>query len=239
MFGHHKLYQEGAQARGVIISVRYGVTHLDLLVEVQFDDGTHGRLSEKVKKADVGDCNEGDILPVRYDPRDRSKLVLDMPVLEANKYVPKENTGQQSQQAQFSVGSAGPAGAGVAGLSALLGGGSMADMIREARRDPQGLRDRLIEQAQASGAQVFVRQSDGTLVQPGRQAADDGLGMEPSLETDPDFQVQPQFQQEQFQQAQFEQAQFQVQPQAPAQFQMPSPPHKQPEPGDFDPDEEF
>jgi hypothetical protein len=205
MFGHHKLYHEGAVARGVIIRLfaeaeHHQVSHYDLLVDVEFDDGTHGHLKERVKAADVGQCIEGDVLPVRYDPKDYSKLVLDLPALEASKYVPKENTGQHSQ-------SQSPLGAGVAGLSALLGGGSMADIIREARRDPQGLRDRLIQQAQATGAQVFVSQSGG-------------MTAEPTMETNPEFQAS-------------------VQPQAPVQYQMPSQPHKQPEPGDFDPSEEF
>ena len=205
MFGHHKLYHEGAVARGVIIRLfaeaeHHQVSHYDLLVDVEFDDGTHGHLKERVKAADVGQCIEGDVLPVRYDSKDYSKLVLDLPALEASKYVPKENTGQHSQ-------SQSPLGAGVAGLSALLGGGSMADIIREARRDPQGLRDRLIQQAQATGAQVFVSQSGG-------------MTAEPTMETNPEFQAS-------------------VQPQAPVQYQMPSQPHKQPEPGDFDPSEEF
>lgn len=258
MFGHHKLYHEGAVARGVIIRLfaeaeHHQVSHYDLLVDVEFDDGTHGHLKERVKAADVGQCIEGDVLPVRYDPRDRSKLVLDLPALEASKYVPKENTGQQYSQSQSPLGAGGPvqAGAGVAGLSALLGGGSMADIIREARRDPQGLRDRLIQQAQAAGAQVFVSQSGGMT-----PVAQPGMTAEPTMETNPEFQAQPQFEQEQFEQAQFEQAQFPeaqfpeaqfqqtqfqapVQPQPPVQFQMPAQPHKQPEPGDFDPNEEF
>src|SRR5580658_901713 len=167
MFGHHKLYEEGAVARGVIIRLiaereHHTIAHYDLMVDVTFDDGTHGPLKERLKHADVGDLREGDVLPIRYDPRDRTKLVVDLPALEAAKYMPKENVHGQSQ---FPAGGAGAyggaaaAGAGIGGLSALLGGSSMADIIREARRDPQGLRDRLIEQAQAAGAQVFVTDS--------------------------------------------------------------------------------
>jgi hypothetical protein len=248
MFGHHKLYHEGATASGVIIRLQaehehHEVSHYDLLIDVEFDDGTHGHFKERVKPADVGHCREGDVLPVRYDLRDYSKAVIDIPALATSKYLPKENRGYQPQQP-----GGGPAGtdAGIAGLSALLGGGSMADIIREARSDPQGLRDRLIQQAQAAGAQVFVSQSGGMT-----PVAQPGMTAEPTMESNPEFQARPQFEQEQFEQEQFEQTQFQqaqfqqaqfqapVQPQAPVQFQMPSQPHKQPEPGDFDPNEEF
>jgi hypothetical protein len=262
MFGHHKLYHEGAMARGVIIRLfaereHHTVAHYDVMVDVEFDDGTHGHFQERLKHADVGDCQERDVLPVRYDPRDRSKLVVDLPALEASKYMPKENVGGQSQLPQFPAG--GAAGAGT--LGAIFGGGSMADIIREARRDPQGLRDRLIAQAQAAGAQVFVTQSGGIQAQPYQTppVGDDGLGAEPSLETDPSFAAQPQFAQEQFQQVQFEQAQFQapVQFETPVQYQAPVPfetpvqfetsgqlqapvqSQRQVEPGDFDPNEEF
>jgi hypothetical protein len=65
MFGHHKLYHAGAQGRGVIV----------------------GLAADRLKRHDVGECHTGDYLPVRYDPRDHQKVVLDMPALEASKHL--------------------------------------------------------------------------------------------------------------------------------------------------------
>jgi hypothetical protein len=159
MLGHHKLYHHGVPGRGVIISLHEGlergaVSHYDVVVQVEFDDGTHGQISHRLWHAESGRCQTGDILPVRYDGSDHSKLVLDMPAIEASRHMPKESAGGEYQQPQQPVGANPGNVANV--LTAVFGSGSlsMGDMIREARRDPQGLRDRIIQQAQAAGAFV-------------------------------------------------------------------------------------
>jgi hypothetical protein len=163
MLGHNKLYHHGVPGRGVIINLHEErmlgqVKHYDVVVQVEFDDGTHGQISQRLKHSESGDCRAGDILPVRYDGKDHSKLVLDMPAIEASKYMPKESSGGDYQQPQQSM----PATPGNAAnvLSAVFGGGalSMGEMIREARRDPQGLRDRIIQQVQDAGVNVVTSQ---------------------------------------------------------------------------------
>jgi hypothetical protein len=162
MLGHNKLYHHGVPGRGVIINLHeereFGqVKHYDVVVQVEFDDGTHGQISQRLKHAEVGNCRTGDILPVRYDGKDHGKLVLDMPAIEVSKHMPKESAGGDYQQPQATM-----PGNAASVLGALFGGASssVGDIIREARRDPQGLRDRLIQQAQAAGAFVVTSQGN-------------------------------------------------------------------------------
>ena len=90
--GHRKkLLREGARADAVVTD-REGVNLTDggftahkLVLEVHFPDGTQGELQEKVDVADIGALRGwvGDVLPVRYDPEDRSAVVIDVPAIRA------------------------------------------------------------------------------------------------------------------------------------------------------------
>jgi len=91
MFDHHHLLKHGAEGQGVVTSHKeidhdqFGA-ELDysIHVQVKFDDGTETEIAHRwTKRGKVGVLSVGDKVPVRYDPNDHSKVVLDMPALEA------------------------------------------------------------------------------------------------------------------------------------------------------------
>jgi Protein of unknown function (DUF3592) len=94
MFGirKSKVLTEGAQAEGVVIDSQapadtgeggIGRTYR-LTARVRFDDGTTTEVaSGRLDRTKVGWNLEGDIVPVRYDPTDRSKIEIDVPALIA------------------------------------------------------------------------------------------------------------------------------------------------------------
>jgi hypothetical protein len=52
---------------------------------VTFDDASTAEFSQDLKRSDVGTLYTGDIVPVRYEPTDRSRLEIDVPALAARK----------------------------------------------------------------------------------------------------------------------------------------------------------
>jgi hypothetical protein len=90
MFGERKLLREGLEGRAVVLKADYrwngmGGTHHIYRVEprLRFDDGSTTELQTKLDKNKVGEYEQADIIPVRYDPSDHSKIVVDEPALEA------------------------------------------------------------------------------------------------------------------------------------------------------------
>lgn len=90
MFDHH-LLKHGVAGQGVVTSHKeidhnqFG-TEIDysIHVRVRFEDGTETEILHRwTKRAKVGSLQVGDKVPVRYDPKDHSKVVIDMPALEA------------------------------------------------------------------------------------------------------------------------------------------------------------
>ena len=89
MFGRGKLLDSGAQVDGVIIEApeyfhgstdmrgRYKVT-----VRVRFDDGATVEVERRLHLS-CGEHREGAVLPMRYDPADRSEIEIDEPALTA------------------------------------------------------------------------------------------------------------------------------------------------------------
>jgi hypothetical protein len=120
----------------------------------------------------------GATVPLRYDPDHRKRVALDRPALQqefAPMYAAAQAedaaTDQQIAQAVSTLGgaAAGPVSApqvpegtpqapaaGLAGVG--LGGGGLADILRQATENPEALREQLLSQAQAqgSGASAFV-----------------------------------------------------------------------------------
>lgn len=91
MFDHHHLFKHGVAGQGVVTSHKeidhnqYG-TELDYSIHVRFrfPDGTETEIVHRwTKRAKVGSLRVGDKVPVRYDAEDHSKVVIDMPALEA------------------------------------------------------------------------------------------------------------------------------------------------------------
>ena len=82
-----KLWTEGAQTEGVVAKLwwhsrlqgTYGIEF-----RVKFPDGSTADVKERFLDAsNQGFVSEGDVVPVRYDPSDYSKVRLDVPALEA------------------------------------------------------------------------------------------------------------------------------------------------------------
>jgi hypothetical protein len=81
-----RVLAEGAQAEGQV----YGLTgygdgsDFGVKVRVKLPDGTEAKLEKgPLEVRHVGLLFEGSVVPVRYDPADTSKVVLDVPALEA------------------------------------------------------------------------------------------------------------------------------------------------------------
>jgi len=109
MFGKHRLMKDGATAKAVVTEARssggqsYGagpsavVYHLRL--RVQFDDGSTADTSCSVGNFVRGTdlfFSEGDVVPVRYDPADRSKIELDVAAYSALKQARAEELKQRA-----------------------------------------------------------------------------------------------------------------------------------------------
>ncbi len=93
MFGKRKLLKHGATAQAAVISAdmtgmsnSHGAHKWKLKLSVQFDDGSTGEASCSAYEASIGmGYGPGQIVPVRYDQDDRSKVEVDVPALEATK----------------------------------------------------------------------------------------------------------------------------------------------------------
>jgi Protein of unknown function (DUF3592) len=91
MFENHHLLKHGVEAQGVVTSHKEiardqygGELDYSMHVRVRFEDGTETEIVHRwTKRTKVGSLKVGDKVPVRYDPDDHSKVVIDWPVLEA------------------------------------------------------------------------------------------------------------------------------------------------------------
>ncbi len=111
MFGKHKLSCEGAEAKAVVTSVELyqggmhanwgtGFTY-DVGMRVHFDDGTTADIVRRIggiAGTDL-DFTVGDIVPVRYDPRDRAKVELDEDALRVEQQRARQQSQSQVDQA--------------------------------------------------------------------------------------------------------------------------------------------
>jgi hypothetical protein len=150
MFGSHKkLYAEGAQTEGLVVKLiddDQNRIWYHVVVRAKFPDGTATEFkSHQLAHSDVGELFEGSVVPVRYDPSDQSKIVLDVPALEASHSQAK--AAQQAQlDGQFShLGEPGAqtAGGPAAQLLAGLGGGGdlKAQLLQMAAQNPGSVID--------------------------------------------------------------------------------------------------
>ncbi len=126
--------------------VPHGFVHRDLL-------GAEG--GEAIYASLEGRLQPGKTVPVRYDARDRTKIVLDLPALQEEVYAQWQQAGEHA--------------AVPSGLEGALGSGPLADILQQASQDPEGLRARL--QAQGSGASAFVVTGAGVAPLGGAPAA--------------------------------------------------------------------
>src|ERR1700742_4241300 len=83
---HKRVLEEGAQAEGQV----YGLTAYGTMgdfgvkVRVKMPDGSTQEFEKgPLARRHVGRLLEGSVVPVRYGPTDMTKVVLDVPALEA------------------------------------------------------------------------------------------------------------------------------------------------------------
>src|SRR5262249_46558758 len=118
--------------------------HYRVVVRAKFPDGS---TTEFTKGAldfhDVGYLYEGSVVPVRYDPSDHSKVVLDIPALEARH---KQATAAQQAQLDAQLAHLGEPGAQATGgpaaevLTGLGGGGDLnAQLLQRAAQNPESV----------------------------------------------------------------------------------------------------
>lgn len=120
-----KLWSEGAQTEGVVVKLwwhsrlegTYGIEF-----RVKFPDGSTADVKERFLDAsNQGYVSEGDVVPVRYDPSDHSKVRLDVPALEAPLKDAKTAQGARVDAALARLGEPG-AGTGGEGLKPMAEG---------------------------------------------------------------------------------------------------------------------
>jgi Short C-terminal domain len=194
VFKKHRIRTEGATARAVVTeakceggySGRAGtspvVYHLKL--RVQFDDGSVADTACKVGNSFVGSdefFSTGDIIPVRYDPNDRSQVEVDLAALGAEKEARREKL----DAAAIARGEAALAGKNASGAEGESG---FADQAAAFRSQAAAFRERTAEplpsfsailQAKQSGNQAEIErlkaQLAGRIVQSASSAGDDRL----------------------------------------------------------------
>jgi hypothetical protein len=102
MFGQKKkLLSAGAQGWGVVTKAKMPAHGREYVwVRAEFPDGSTGECGPyELWMPKVGFRVEGDVVPVRYDPDDHSKLTIDMPAME-QQYAQEEESGTSHLDAQ-------------------------------------------------------------------------------------------------------------------------------------------
>jgi hypothetical protein len=96
--------REGAEANAVVIDHAYweSTGGVDLTLRVQFGDGKTIEIARNEGVQNVGSPSDGDILPMRYDPDDRSQVEIDIPKL-------REKIAREKQQRRHEAVSRGEA----------------------------------------------------------------------------------------------------------------------------------
>ena len=134
--GHKKLYKDGALTEGLVVhrsdtndGINYHIT-----IRVKFPDGTTTEFEKWLDWHYVGQLTVGGVVPVRYDPSDHSKIVLDVPALE-ERHAKVDAAGTAQLDAQFArLGTTSSEIGGGTGVQALAGLGNLGDLKAQALR---------------------------------------------------------------------------------------------------------
>src|SRR5205807_3388627 len=81
----HKLSRDGAQAQALVLEKKIYATEVEsgmasacrYQLRVKFEDGSTTEISRRAFGHTLASAAVGDVVPVRYDPADRSKIELD------------------------------------------------------------------------------------------------------------------------------------------------------------------
>ncbi|MET7402218.1 hypothetical protein ABZS66_52935 [Dactylosporangium sp. NPDC005572] len=91
MFGRRKLLREGVAAQAVVVSSELRIPagrksgRWLIQLAVPFPDGTTGSASCKIDERRIPVPSPGALVPVRYDPNNHAKVVVDGPALDARR----------------------------------------------------------------------------------------------------------------------------------------------------------
>src|SRR5437763_362129 len=85
MFDKHKVSRDGAQAQALVLEKKIYATEVEsgltsacrYQLRVKFEDGSTTEISRRALGHALASAAVGDIIPVRYDPADRSKIEFD------------------------------------------------------------------------------------------------------------------------------------------------------------------
>ena len=85
MFDKHKLRRDGSQAQALVLEKKIYATEVEsgmtsacrYQLRVKFADGSTSEISRRAFDHTLASAAVGDLIPVRYDPADRSKIELD------------------------------------------------------------------------------------------------------------------------------------------------------------------
>ena len=165
--GKKKLYSEGAQTEGVVTKARAVANPLtvdpgyEVVVRAKFPDGSTTEFTQGhvmgggwLWAQSVGTPYVGQVVPVRYDPSDHSKVVVDLQALEERH---KQASAAQEAQLDAQVAHLGEPGVQTAGgpaAQAGLGSGSdlKVQLLQMAAQNPGSVIDLRSSQPQAEKA---------------------------------------------------------------------------------------
>lgn len=118
----NKLYKKGVAAEGVVVwrspnnRQYFDFADYKVRTRLQLPDGSTAERKDDLNGNEDGEFHEGDMIPVRYDPRDHSHFVIDFPLIEGRQ---KERQAQsqaavdarvEAQLARANQSGGGPAG---------------------------------------------------------------------------------------------------------------------------------
>ncbi len=164
---HKRVLEDGAQAQGQVYGLtRYGTDgDYGVKVRVKMPDGSTQEFEKgPLEVRRVGMLFEGSVVPVRYDPADLSKVVLDTVALEATHGDAAAGQREQLDQAFEHLGESGPGGGDIRSQilqMATQGHGGVID-LRDESATPEdrvakleALKDQgLLDQAQFDAAKA-------------------------------------------------------------------------------------
>ena len=104
MFHKGKLMRDGVEARALVLEKRvfasgYSTNETKACrykVRVQFDDGSTSEVSLTAWNHELARARVGDLIPVRYDPADRSKIDIDGAAIKAQRLEQERELNEQA-----------------------------------------------------------------------------------------------------------------------------------------------
>jgi hypothetical protein len=93
MFGTGKLKRDGVAAQALVLDKKVYGTGVEsglaksgrYRLRVRFADGSTAEVSRRVWSARLANFSVGELIPVRYDDADHSKVIIDGPTIKAQR----------------------------------------------------------------------------------------------------------------------------------------------------------